>query len=489
MSAMADSLGSRLASRSRTLVGAGHVTGVDLATPLAAASQRVEELRALARRTSRVAAAFRRVGLGVGAPPPVDLPRWITGFGGGTGATASSHSPEFRYAANRVAVQVLLDSGLVEDPGQEDWLRSLLEPSPLGGPRQIWSFALPGPTPWGGDEGRIVEVWGDLAGAEHVAVLVPGMGTTARNFESRVATRARNLLGAANALGSGPVAVVGWFDYDAPDDAPSTEVLSDARARDGAARLGRFLGRIPSAGDHHVTLIGHSYGSVVVGATMLGAMAPVVDDVLVMGSPGTGVDSTGEFGAPGTGFYTMEAPVDPVPDLDWFGTNPNELESGFRRVETGPRPGHSSYLGEGTEGLDNAALIVTGRGEEATVRGRSAADWIEEAGLRMERVRHLLRENLPESVVPGGFDDEVLDRIATGMAAGDTIDGFIEETVTDALRATGDLARLAELVSGSFPGVTIPDPPPLPDWSVFRIPVLVPVVPPLTGVREFVFGD
>ncbi len=475
MVGLADSLGSQLGATFRSLAGAGHLTGVDLASPLMATTRQVEEIRRIARSTSLVASAFRTVGSGVGAPRPLELPRWITRIVGDAGPGPSADSAEARYAANRVAARILVDSGLVEDPSQRNWLRSLSEPGPLGEPRQIWWFSLP----HNGDEGRVIEVWGDLERADHVAILVPGMGTTAENFDERVATRARNLYERANSLDSGAVAVVGWFDYDAPDGIPSREVLSEGQALSGGARLNAFLARVPEDPDRHVTLVGHSYGSVVVGAAMFGSMAAEVDDVLVMGSPGTGVDSVEEFAAPETGFYTMEAPMDPVPNLDWFGTNPNELDSGFRRVETGPRPGHSSYLAQGTEGLENAALIVTGRGSEARVRGRSAGEWIEEAGLQMDHLRDELRQSLPDSVIPGGYDDEVLDRIEAGLALGDSVAGFVEEVTADVLRDVGDLARLEEMVLFHFPGVHIPDPPPVPDWSVLRNPILVPVIAPL----------
>ncbi len=496
LSGLAESLRSLLAERTPSLVGAGRFTGVDLATPLGSASRVVVELRRLAGRTQGVATAFREVGAGVGAPPPIEMPRWVTALIPGRGPMGVQPPPEARYAANRAAVSALLDSGLVEDAGLRKWLQSLLEPGPDGTPRQIWSFSLPED----GDEGRVIEVWGDLAGAEHVAILVPGMGSTAENFDDRVGTRARNLLRAATSLGSGPVAVVGWFDYDAPDDLPSLEVVHDSRARVGALDLNRFLGLLPPRPGRHLTLIGHSFGSVLVGAAMSGTLAPLVDDVLVMGSPGTGVDSVKDFSAPGTEFYTMEAPLDPIPDLDWFGTNPNELESGFRRVETGPARGHSSYLSEGSEGLDNAALIVTGRGDEASVRGRSAADWLEEGSLQLDHLRDRMREAVPDSVIPGGVDDEVLDRITQVLAAGDSISDFISETVTDAVRAAGDLARLGQLVADSFVGTVIPDPLSVPDWSVFRLPIPVVVgvpvgLPPppwdwhLPRVVELVLGD
>ena len=73
--------------------------------------------------------------------------------------------------------------------------------------------------------GRVVEVFGDLGAADRIAVLVPGVSTTANNFNTGLddvrdrapAVQARALYdAAARRLPGQHVAVIAWLGYDAP---------------------------------------------------------------------------------------------------------------------------------------------------------------------------------------------------------------------------------------------------------------------------------
>ncbi|PWR08917.1 hypothetical protein DKT68_14020, partial [Micromonospora acroterricola] len=97
-------------------------------------------------------------------------------------------------------------------------------------------------------DGRAVEVLGDLAGADRIAVLVPGVGTTLTDFDrglGGVARRApsaqagqlyRELRAADPAA---RVAVLAWLGYDPPDGVVTA--ASGASARRGAAGLAALL--------------------------------------------------------------------------------------------------------------------------------------------------------------------------------------------------------------------------------------------------------
>ncbi|WP_327412871.1 alpha/beta hydrolase [Streptomyces sp. NBC_01233] len=106
--------------------------------------------------------------------------------------------------------------------------------------------------------------------------------------------RAERLQAQAEATdGSRKTASIVWLGYDAPQgiatDATETKWADNAREP-----LGNFIQGIEEA--NHVgsgvnqTLLGHSYGSLVVGETMSMHIDLPVDNAIMVGSPGVGVD-------------------------------------------------------------------------------------------------------------------------------------------------------------------------------------------------------
>src|SRR5262249_53334226 len=134
-------------------------------------------------------------------------------------------------------------------------------------------------------DGLVAEVFGDLSTADRIAVLVPGVDTRGTNFvtglggvaerapATQAATPYQTLTGhdtggqgaGATASSGERVAVVAWLGYFTPHGV-GRDAAREELARAGAVALDRFLGTVvherPSAG---ITLIGHSYGSVVIG--------------------------------------------------------------------------------------------------------------------------------------------------------------------------------------------------------------------------------
>lgn len=215
-------------------------------------------------------------------------------------------------------------------------------------------------------DGRAVEVIGDLADADRIAVLVPGSHTTLDTFSNR-----RGPGGAARALAeqvrradpAARVAVVAWLGFEPPQRL-SHRVLTDHLARDGARRLREAVAALRTVNpDAAVSLLCHSYGSVVCAHA-----APGLDvaDLAVYGSPGVLVPDAGAFS--GTRVWVGRA------DGDWirfvppvrvagvgFGSDP--MSPGFGgRVFAAGAGGHGDYHRPGGVALRNLSLIALGTG-------------------------------------------------------------------------------------------------------------------------------
>ena len=216
--------------------------------------------------------------------------------------------------------------------------------------------------------GRLVEVFGDLAHARHIAVVVPGVSWTGplvldEREETRrhPAVQARALLAQMRRLDphSG-AAVVVWLNYDPPANLGIDAALSD-RAVAGAPRLARFVQSLPR--DANVTLVCHSYGSVVCGHA---AHAVHVGDLVAIGSPGMDV-----FDAAGlrttARVWAGRAAGDPIGLVPFtrigglgHGADPTDPAFGARSLPVDGATGHNDYLAPGTASLLNVARIAVG---------------------------------------------------------------------------------------------------------------------------------
>ncbi|MFI8451142.1 alpha/beta hydrolase [Streptomyces erythrochromogenes] len=264
---------------------------------------------------------------------------------------AEGAPPQSRYAANRdniaEAVRMARDA---DRSGRADRLRAMA----AAGTAQFLAFD-------GRGGGRAVEVFGDLETADRIAVLVPGSDTTLDTYErfksGAVALQQRLQAGHAR------TAVVAWLGYDTPGTVSAT-VLTAGRADEAAAELGPFLDRLRdmAAPGARLSLLCHSYGSVVCARTVTGA---AVGDVVLFGSPGTGAGSAREL--PTTArVWAGRGGADWIADVPHvrlgrvgFGTDPVDPAFGARAFAAGPG-GHSDYLKPGTRSLDALAAIVLG---------------------------------------------------------------------------------------------------------------------------------
>lgn len=222
-------------------------------------------------------------------------------------------------------------------------------------------------------DGRAIVANGNPDTADHQAVYVPGTKASLGNIEGDI-ERGVKVWNAADAKADGAsVSTITWLGYDAPDT-----VLKDATfehyAYDGAPALNGFLDGLDTAhtGDTapHRTVIGHSYGS-----TLIGAAAQTghlnSDDIVFAGSPGVQVSNADQLDVPKGHVWNEEAKGDLVPEggrLLHGGREhllaepkiPSDPDFGANQMTT-DTGGHSGYWDEGSRSLQNQALVVTGQ--------------------------------------------------------------------------------------------------------------------------------
>ena len=293
---------------------------------------------------------------------------------------------------------------------------------------------------------------GDPSSAGDVAVTVPGTGSgpTAPRLEQ--ARALREAMDTDDPTGSH--AVVQWLDYGAPVTLLDPRVAgSDLAGGAAADRLVADVDGWRAAHDaaggpdrQHVTVVGHSYGSTLVGLAATRGLA--ADDVAFVGSPGVGAGSAAEL-SPGVGHvWAAAAEHDPVVQLTGGShfspdgrTGPYDPEFGARVFAAPDTAGlgqaHSTYYEPGSESLHNLAAIATGR-PEAVTAGAADTGWGSAAA---DEAGQDLRGHLGEAVVAVRAGD------TDGLAAAGR--GALEDVLADTGDAVvGGLGQLGEGVRG-----------------------------------------
>jgi alpha/beta hydrolase family protein len=238
--------------------------------------------------------------------------------------------------------------------------------------RQILAFDPTG-------SGRAAEVFGDLAHADRVSVVVPGVGTNLLTFE-RTRNAYRAPVGKARALQDAQqqaapgqdTATVAWAGYTAPAGL-GVDAASSAMAQSGARRLLRFVAGLP--GHSPVTLVCHSYGSVVCGLAAP-RLPRRVTDLAAVASPGMRADTVGDLHAHAR-VWAMRDRDDWIADVPHMelgglglGADPVAPAFGARLLSASGARGHDGYFVPGTRSLANLAALGTGHPD----RVRCAAD-------------------------------------------------------------------------------------------------------------------
>ena len=202
---------------------------------------------------------------------------------------------------------------------------------------------------------------GDLGTAAHVAVVVPGVGDGTNLCEDWIPD-ARNLYQASTST-----AVVLWKGYDNPADvlaaaAGSIECNEDLTT--AAKDLTEFVASLSLEPGQSLTVVAHSFGSIVTGAALAHAGLEVTD-VVVAGSPGMTVEDLRDLHLQKSHFFSEQAPGDAIAELGVFGASPSSPGFGGTRMSTNapdhpPVMAHSRYFEPGSAALENMVDVVTG---------------------------------------------------------------------------------------------------------------------------------
>jgi pimeloyl-ACP methyl ester carboxylesterase len=222
----------------------------------------------------------------------------------------------------------------------------------------------------GAKEGAIAVAFGNPDTAKNVAVCVPGTTSTLSSFGLDQASALSEKMGPDGAA-------IQWLGYDAPEFLPG-QVNDPQQAIEGGQILAKDVeGYRTTNPNAHVTVIGHSYGSTVVGYSAMdnGLKA---DDIVFVGSPGVGASNVDQLSAGAGHVYVGGTEHDPVIQAtsgDWFtkdgsSTGPYDSSFGAKTFGTSGESwighAHSSYYDKGTESLSNIAKIANGDGGSVT---------------------------------------------------------------------------------------------------------------------------
>jgi hypothetical protein len=181
--------------------------------------------------------------------------------------------------------------------------------------------------------------------AKNVSVTVPGVGSTTQASLPEMVTEASNLRDTAqrqlDRVGTpGSVAAIAWMGYDTPPNPLNTlspadvwTTMTDDQAQTGADRLSSYLQEVRANNPTgHVTLLGHSYGSLTSSLALQDLNAQglhPVNDVVFYGSPGLELTSPDQLGLGAGHTYVMQAPDDlitstvaPLAPLHGWGADP-----------------------------------------------------------------------------------------------------------------------------------------------------------------------
>ncbi|MER5253880.1 alpha/beta hydrolase [Streptomyces sp. NPDC002855] len=212
------------------------------------------------------------------------------------------------------------------------------------------------------DRGQVAEVYGDLARAKHVSVVVPGSDIDLSTFDrskdeyGTPAGMARSLHATA---GKG-TAVIAWVGYTTPVGL-GPDAATGRLAEAGAPRLARFVQGLTVSGAPRPAVFCHSYGSVVCG---LAAPRLTASDLVVLGSPGMRADSVADLHTSARVWAAKDDSdwIGDVPNVELFGLghgeDPADPGFGARRVPAERAEGHTGYFAPGTDSLQAFAAIA-----------------------------------------------------------------------------------------------------------------------------------
>lgn len=339
-------------------------------------------------------------------PAAVDVAAWWNGAPAAGRGTLSTLAPELignlegvpyttRDLANRTvldAARQQLDDRLAGTIGRAErgeletrtHMLEQIDKALQGDARRLLSLDVT-------DGGRAVIAVGDIATADYVTFLVPGMffgvdaqidawADTAQTLVDDQRRWLRTLQPDADAT----VAAVAWIGYTTPT---LVNVASMELAREGQQALTASLQGLRAtrgAEQPFLSVLAHSYGST---AALLSLAEDdvSVDALAVVGSPGSPARSAAELHVGSV--WVGAAEWDPIPASGVFGSQPSSRNYGARlfSVAAGSDPlsgaalggafAHNDYFAPGSMSLRNLTLISLGEGTRVIGPDRSRGDF------------------------------------------------------------------------------------------------------------------
>ncbi len=231
------------------------------------------------------------------------------------------------------------------------------------------------------DNGQAIVAMGNPDTATNVATYVPGTGAGLNSINGDM-DRADRMARAASNADSPSTSVITWVGYAAPQDL--VEAADTSYADNAKQELDSFQDGLRATHEgprSHNTVIGHSYGSTVIGHTAASEGLDA-DDVVFVGSPGVGVDNVADLNLPAEHVHATVAEHDiihasnlpfPLPiNTDVHGPDPTGSAFGANVFESDPgtrgpdyqgglsSEAHSQYWDHGNKALENIGLIIAG---------------------------------------------------------------------------------------------------------------------------------
>lgn len=225
---------------------------------------------------------------------------------------------------------------------------------------------------------------GDPDSASHVTTYVPGTGSQPAKMENDMKRVGAMTDGAFESGAVRPV-TIGWFGYDAPPEIPDASDSQYAQAAAPALNTFQDGLRVTHVGEESQnTVLGHSYGTTVIGMSASDGRTLDTDKMVLVASPGGAVEHVSEYsltgvpeGAERARVYTTRAENDLVPEyprisdapgVDSYGPDPTSPDFGATVFESDPGTStpvlgynfgaHSEYWDEGNRALEEMGEIL-----------------------------------------------------------------------------------------------------------------------------------
>jgi uncharacterized protein YukE len=350
---------------------AGFVTAS--ANVLRECAQRLQAQATQQRTASSVGGAGSAVAIGAAVGSAAAAGIAALAGANGSSATGEAAALHARDVANRAAaLRALQQAEAAGDTKQVALLKGLLQS--LDAPNRTLLVFDP-------QHDQYAVGIGDIAAADHVAIMVPGFSGDADKDMIEGWIPDSNHIYDASAASDPASAVIMWKGYQDPSGA---DVTSMDDAKQGASSLTSFVNGLGLQSDQSLTIVAHSYGTVVTGLALADdGLRPT--NVVALGSPGMGIDNIGQLHLAPNQFYDESNDGDVVTDFGYFGTDPSSPTFGGIRMDTGihdlvvPNFGpHSAYFDAGSQSINNIAGIVTDNQSLVHVQQASLGDWTAE---------------------------------------------------------------------------------------------------------------